>query len=55
MAQTIIKILTSIAFSLVTEKIVKTVIATGLEVLVNSTKNDIDDKFAKPIIEELRK
>ena len=53
--QIALKILSSIALSLLTEKIFKQLIATALEVIAAKTETQIDDKILGPIIEELRK
>ena len=51
----VVKILAGIGMSLVTERVIKTLCAELLSYLVKSTKNDLDDKLAAPIIAELRK
>lgn len=48
-------ILCQIGGSLLTKKIVSSIIAGVLEYAVKTTKTDVDDDMAKPILEELRK
>jgi hypothetical protein len=53
--QVIAQILFKIALSLATEEVLKALLATGLEQIVKSTKNDIDNELARPVIDALRK
>jgi len=53
--QAVVQLLGKILMGLVTEKVIKTLVAVALEYLVKSSKNELDDKLAQPIIDELRK
>jgi len=48
------KILTAILYKVMSETFFCQVMANGLEALVKSTKNEIDDKIAQPLIDVLR-
>lgn len=52
---TLISILTKIAFSLLTEALFKELAANSLEIIVDKTETDIDNKLLEPVIKALRK
>jgi len=52
--QLIAKILFNIIVSLATERVFRELLANGLDLIVASTTNKIDDKMAGPIIDALR-
>lgn len=51
---TLLKILFNILVSIATEKMLRNFLAEGLDIIVASTKNKIDDKLAGPVIAALR-
>ena len=53
--QVVLSVLIKILASLVTEEVLKALLASGLDQIVKSTKNDIDNEIAKPVIDALRK
>jgi hypothetical protein len=51
---TVLQILMKIGLSLLTEKVLRELLAIGLEKIVTSTANTIDNDVAKPVINALR-
>ena len=49
------KIAASILMSLITENVIKGIIIAGLKYLVKSTKNELVQELAQPVIEALEK
>ena len=52
--QIVISILLKILMSMASEEVIKPIIATCLEWLVKSTKNNLDNDIARPVIDKLR-
>lgn len=48
-------IILSILKSLITEKLLKALAAEVIQAIVESTDNPVDDRIAKPILDELRR
>ena len=53
--QVVLSIMIKILMSLVTEEVLKALLASGLDQIVKSTNNTIDDEIARPVIDALRK
>ncbi len=52
--QVLVQILMKIGLSLLTEKVLRELLAIGLEKIVASPNNNIDNDIAKPVIEALK-